>query len=228
VDENATYYRQATGDDKLYKYMWVAPDGSVGKIADAGVYVKGTKPQKFTLATERSRKEYRKGAVPLIPTDPPLDEALKPAIRQAERGLFLTALESVAKLSADAGLKEDVSTFRKRIASHLESSVKRYAEAVADEENKDRYLAFLALSKIGEDFGSSASGKAAKQAAAAHASASWVSDEEEAADDYSSIMRRAARADDDRSRARIAKALAKLAEEYPETLYGRIAASSAK
>ena len=36
VDENATYYRQATGDAKLYKYMWVAPDGSVGKVEKAG------------------------------------------------------------------------------------------------------------------------------------------------------------------------------------------------
>ena len=146
------------------------------------------------------------GAVPLMPSEPPLDEALNPAILQAERGLFLTALRSVAKLSAEAGLKEDVATFRKRIASHLERSVKSYAEAVADEDNRDRYLAFLALTKMGEDFGSSAPGKAAKQAASAHASASWVSDEEEAADDYRSIMRRAARADDDRSRARINRA----------------------
>lgn len=228
VDENATYYRQATGDDKLYKYMWITPEGSVGKIEKAGTYVSGSDPKEFTLATERSRTEYRKGAVPLMPTDPPLDEALKPAIRQAERGLFLTALESVAKLSAGASLKEDVATFRKRIAAHLETSVERYAEAVADEDNQDRYLAFLALSKIGEDFGKSGSGQAARKAAAEHASSSWVDAEEEAADDYQSIMRRAARADDERSRARIAKALAKLAEEYPETLYGRIAASSLK
>lgn len=228
VDENAAYYRQATGDDKLYKYMWIAPDGSVGKIDKAGTFVSGSKPQKFTLATERSRKEYRRGTVPLMATDPPLDEALKPAIRQAERGLFLTALDSVAKLSADARLKDDVATFRKRIASHLETSVGRYAEAIADEENKDRYLAFLALSRIAEDFGSSAPGQAAKQAAAVHASSSWISAENAAADDYRSIMRRAARAEDDRSRARIAKALAKLAEEHPETLYGRIAASSSK
>jgi hypothetical protein len=180
----------------------------------------------FTLASERTRKEYRKGSTPLMPLDPPLDEALKPAVEKAELGLYLTALAEVGRLSSDASLKEDVATFKKRIADRLESSVERYGQAIDDEQNEERYLAFLALKRIAEDFGKSAPGLAAKETVAAHASSTWVSNEEEAADDYDSIMRKAKRADDERSRARISKALKKLAEEYPETLYGRIAAGS--
>jgi predicted negative regulator of RcsB-dependent stress response len=55
-----------------------------------------------------------------------------------------------------------------------------------------------------------------------------VATEKEAADDYESIMRRATRADDQRSRERISKALLKLSEEFPNTVYGRIAASAVK
>ncbi len=63
---------------------------------------------------------------------------------------------------------------------------------------------------------------------AAHASSAWVSDEEEAEKDYQSIMRRAERADDARSRERITKALKKLGEEFPETMYGRMAWEAGK
>ncbi len=57
-----------------------------------------------------------------------------------------------------------------------------------------------------------------------HARSEWVGIEEEARKDYDSIMRRAARADDTRSRERVAKALAKLANEFPATTHGHMAA----
>ena len=225
ADEGAAYYRQATGDDKLYMYMWVKPDGSVGKIDKAGMYFtqKNTKMKDFVIASEREAKEFRKGAKPLMATEPPLDDALKPAINLAEQGLFLGALAEVAKQGSNADLEDDVAVFKKQIADRLESSVERYAAAIDDDENEDRYLAYLALTKIVDDFGASAPGQASKKAVAEHSSAAWLSDEKAAEKDYQSIMRRAERADDERSRERIAKALAKLGEEYPETMYGRIA-----
>lgn len=226
VEENASYYRQATGDDKLYTYMWVKPDGSIGKMDGASFHDPKGGKKNFTLASDRAAKEYRNGSTPLMPIDPPLDEALKPAVEKAEIGLYLSALKEVGGLASDASLKDDVATFKGRIAERLESSVKRYQEAIEDEKNEDRYLAYLALKRIEEDFGASAPGQAAKKAVAVHASASWVSNEEEAAKDYQSIMRKAERADDERSRERIAKALKKLADEFPDTIYGRIAMAS--
>lgn len=220
VEEDAMYYRQASGDDALYCYMWVKPDGTVGKIDKASFHMKEGKKKNFSLASDRTAKEYRAGSKPLMPA---LDEALKPAVEKAELGLYLSALADAGKLASDASLKEDVATFKSRIAERLESSVKRYAAAIEDEENVERYLAFLALTKIEEGFGSSGPGQAAKKAVGAHASASWVSNEEEAEKDYQSIMRKAERADDERSRERVTKALKKLGEEFPETLYGKMA-----
>lgn len=225
VEENATYYRQATGDDSLYHYMWVKPDGTIGKT-DGASYHNGKEPKKFVLANEKTQTAYRKNSKPLMPLSPALDEALMTAVKKAELGLYLGALEEAGKVSSNPSLKEDVATFKSRIAERLESSIERYATAINDEQNQGRYLAYLALTKIEADFGSSAPGKAAARTAMPHANAAWLEDEEEAEKDYQSIMRRAKRADDARSRERIKKALIKLAEEFPNTLYGRIAGSS--
>ncbi|MEM7010862.1 MAG: hypothetical protein AAF585_05190 [Verrucomicrobiota bacterium] len=226
VDDNATYYRQATGEDRLYKYMWVKPDGEVGEIDKSGTFLRDSNPRQFSLAAKGDQAKFRKDAKPLLPTEPTINEALKPAAWFAERGLFLTALSEVRKSASNSALQDDVATFRQIILEQLDASVKNHAATVADESSENRYQAYLALRKIEENFGPSAPGQAAKQAAAAHTSSAWVSDEEEAADDYESIMRRAARADDERSRDRITRALEKLAEEYPNTMYGRIAAAS--
>lgn len=226
VDDNATYYRQATGDDNLYMYMWVKPDGSVGAVKKAGLYSSGSDPKEFVLAMDRERQGIRKDAKPLMSLESPLDDALKPAIDLAERGLFLGALAEVAKLGSSSDLKEDVAAFRKVIADRLGSAVERYTAAIDDETNENRYLAYLALKRIEGDFGASAPGQAAKTAVRIHSSAPWISEEKEAEKDYQSIMRRAARADDERSRERIAKSLQKLAEEYPGTYYGKMAGAS--
>lgn len=223
VEENATYYRQASGDDKLFTYMWVKPDGTIGKMDKASYHDPSGGKKKFVLASDRAKKGYHAGSVPLMPLDPPLDEALQPAVEKAEIGLYLSALKEVGAFASDASLKEDVATFKGRIAERLESSVARYEKAIGEEESEDRYLAYLALTKIVADFGASAPGQAAKKVVAVHSSSAWLSEEMEAEKDYQSIMRRAERADDKRSRERIAKALAKLGEEYPETMYGRIA-----
>jgi hypothetical protein len=228
VDNNATYYRQATGANKLYTYMWVAPDGTVGEVAKAGEYFGGENNKRFSLATEETQTKVRKGAAPLMPVKPPFPNSLQPAVRMAESGLFLTALSELAKTSSDSALREDVARFRKQIATHLEASVECHSSAVADEKNENRYLAYLALRRIERDFGKSAPGQAAHKSASAQASSAWLSDEEAAFASYNSIMRRAARADDERAQSRIAKSLEKLAGEYPNTLYGSIAASSAK
>ncbi len=223
VEENASYYRQATGDDALYHYMWVKPDGSIGKTDGASLHNKNGNKKEFTLANAKTQKEYRMGSKPLMPANPPFHEALKSAVKKAEIGLYLGALAEANKLSSDASLKEDVTLLKKRIVERLDSSVTRHSALIQDEANKDRYLAFLALQKIADDFGSSASGQAAAKAVSGQASAPWVAQEKEAEKGYRSIMRRAERADDPRSRERIAKGLKELADEFPDTLYGRLA-----
>ncbi|MDQ8189058.1 redoxin domain-containing protein [Roseibacillus persicicus] len=228
VDENASYYRQATGDDKLYYFMAVAPDGSVRKIDKAGMFYGKEANKEFILASDKLRKELVEGAKPLMTLDPPLDPVLQPAIQLAEQGLFLSALNSVSKQANASHLKEDVGRFRLRIAELLGSAIVRYEKAIEDESNENRFLVYLSLRKIEEDFGRSAQGQAAGQLASKYSSSSWVRNEEAALKDYQSIMKRAARADDERSRERVAKALVKFADKYPGTYYGRLATPTKK
>lgn len=227
IDEGGVYQQQALGRDKLYEFMWVKPDGKVGDIGNAGTWMNDSDPKKFILAIPQESKKFRKGTWSVIPKKMKLAGGLDDAVDLAEKGLLISALGEASKVSTSVP-KEDLGAFRKAIAKHVEKSVEMNKAIVEDEKSEARYLAFLSLQGIAENFGSSAPGIAAKSVVSAHDRSSWVAAEEEAASDYESIMRRAKRADDERSRARITRALEKLAEEFPETVYGRLAASGAK
>lgn len=227
VDEGGVYQQQAMGKDELYKFMWVNPQGEIGEAGSSGMFIKGKKNKEFSLATKQSQQTYFKGTWKVIPDGKELDGALDDAVVLSEKGLFISALSEVAKVSSSAP-KKDVLALRQAIAGRVEKSVAKHKAVVEDEASDNRYLSFLALEKIVESFGASAPGIAAKEVVSTHDRSSWVAAEKKAASDYESIMRRAERADDARSRERIKKALAKLAEEFPDTTYGRIAASGAK
>lgn len=227
LDEGGVYQQQALGRNKLYEYIWVTPKGEIGEEGKSGTFTSGSNPKEFTLARADSAKKYRAGTSTVISGGKDMDPALAPAVELAEKGLFLSALGQAAKVSSSAD-KEDVAAFRKAIASKVESAVAMHKTVVENESSENRYLSFLSLQRIAENFGSSAPGVAAKEVVSTHDRSSWVANENEAASDYESIMRRAERADDERSLARIAKALAKLAEEFPDTVYGRMAASGGK
>jgi hypothetical protein len=227
VDEGGVYQQQALGRDKLYQYMWVKPNGEIGEEGGSGSYTTGTNPKKFSLAEPNEAKKFRNGTATLMPAGKELDGALDSAVSLAEKGLLLSALGEAAKLSSSAD-KEDVAAFRQAIAGKVEKSVESHKVVIEDESSENRYLSLLSLEGIVKNFGSSAPGKAAQELVAIHGRSSWVATEKEAADDYESIMRRATRADDQRSRERISKALLKLSEEFPNTVYGRIAASAVK
>jgi len=227
VDEGGVYQQQALGRNKLYEYMWVTPEGEIGEEGKSGTYTSGSDPKEYTLVRVDVAKKFRAGTSTVMPEGKKLDAALDPAVELAEKGLFLSALAQAAKISSSAA-KEDVGAFRKAIAGKVENAVAMHKAVVEDKSSNNRYLSLISLQGIAENFGRSAPGMAAKEVVSAHERSSWVAEEEEAASDYESIMRRSQRADDERSRARITKALVKLAEEFPETAYGRMAAAGAK
>ncbi len=226
VDENAAYYRQATGQTKLYHYLWVAPDGSVAETGKAGRYYSNEPTKRFVLAGVETRPKIRKDAVALMSFDPPLSGEFQEAVKLAENGLFLSALGEASKLSGSGTTRDDSARFRKRIAGLVQASVDHHKKILEEEAGEYRYLSYLALRGIERDFGTSSPGMAAREAVAGHSGAGWIAAEEKAESEYKSIMRRAARADDERAKARIDRALEKLAESHPDTVYGRIAASS--
>jgi hypothetical protein len=226
VDGNATSYRQATGQTKLYHYLWVAPDGSIAETDKAGRYFGNEANKRFALAAKESRPKFRKNAAALMGFDPPLSGELQTASKLAEKGLFLSALGEASKLSGNGVLREDIARFRDRIAGLVQASVTRHKEILGNEADEYRYLSYRALRDIERDFGTSAPGMAARAAVAGHSGSGWIAAEEKAEAEYKSIMRRATRADDERAKARIDRALEKLAESHPGTVYGRIAASS--
>jgi hypothetical protein len=227
VDDNASYYLQATGQTKLYHYLWIAPDGSMTETGKAGSYFPGNGGKRFSLAATETRPKIRKNTTALMAMDPPLSAQLQPAVNLAERGLFLGALAEVAKTGNSEPLRADAARFRERISGVLMKSVDQHKAAIADGTNETRYLSYQALCGIERDFGKSPPGQAAREAVSALSRESWLTGEKSAESEYKAIMKRAARADDESAKERIARSLKKLSEEFPDTVYGRMAAGSA-
>ncbi|GEM_PF-1903922 len=228
TDKNASYYRQVTGNDKLYKYVWVNPKGEVSEVLDAGGYFGEKNAKRFVLASDETAKALHKGASTLIDENSELRVKFKEAVRFAEVGMFLSALKAVSPQASNPKLKNDVSEFRKVISDCLQEAVETNAKILTDENNLNRYSSYLSLVKIKDGYGKSAPALAARKMIDQYSHSDWVEEEEEALKDYQSIMRRATRADDPRSRKRISKSLKKLADEFPNTMYGRMAAASLK
>jgi len=139
TDKNASYYRQVTGNDKLYKYVWVDPKGEVSEVLATEQYFGEKNAKQFVLANDKMVKDLHKGASTLIAENSELRVKIKEAVRFAEVGMFLSALKAVGTQASDPKLKNDVSEFRKVISDRLQEPVETNAEILADENNVNRY-----------------------------------------------------------------------------------------
>lgn len=225
LDEGAAYYRQATGKTSLYRYMWVKPDGEIQMIESASMGYAAPGGKAYVLGTKKRKKELKKGTETVFKSHGEVSGALQPALKKAEQGLFLSALKLAAKSNAD---KAELQTFRATLAGKVEEMVAHHGQVLADDISAARYLSYLALENLAEGFGNSSPGKSARKFVSAQARKPWLKDEQDAQKDYLSIQKKAARADDERSRARITRALTKLSEEYPSTYYGQLASGVTK
>lgn len=226
TDANATFARQATGVDRLYTYAWITPEGSIGESGKAGSVVSGSDPKIYWAIRNDAKRKYVAPAKPLIDLTSPLPEALKPTAQRAEQGLFATALAECQRLATRAELAESVAMLRGAIASKVQASVEQHSASLASAENPDRYLSYLALLDIEKRFANSPFAQASKTATAPLSTAPWVTREQEAQRAYEAIMRRASRADDARSIARMTKTLQEFGAGNKDTVFGRLAGSA--
>ena len=227
LDEGAVYHRQVTGGDALYDYLWVKPDGSVGGIDKVGTTVNKPGPKQYWITRDAQQKLFRSGAGPLIKWEGEVPPDLQPAWRLAERGNFARAISESAKLKSRPDLSVQVGNFQKQIGDVLKLRLDKLSTALDDAANERRYFDYLALRDMEKDFSGMPFSRTAQQVADKHKSAPWLAPEEKAKQGYESIMRKAGRAEDEKDEARIKEALKNHSEEFPDTVYGRIAASAA-
>ncbi len=226
TDTNATYARQATGVDRLYRYVWITPDGEIGETAKAGSFVTGSNPKQYWATRKAAKEEFVAPARPLLDPAKALPDALAPAVRLAEQGLYASALRELMPLAGQADLTEAATTLRNAIAEAVRASVDRHGAAVASTDDANRYFSYLALLEIESRFPNSPFAAAARQASSLHASSEWVKREEEAQRSYESLMRRASRADDNRAVERVTQSLREFGSAHSDTAFGRIAAAA--
>ncbi len=169
TDTNATYARQLTGRDRLYTYAWITPDGQIGESGKAGSSVSGSKPKIYWAARNDAKKRYVQPARTLIDFRASVSAPLQPAILRAEQALFATALREWRSLSNRADLREEVTRVREAIATAVQASIERHTGLLSDENNRDRYFSYLALTDIESRFGGSPIAQAARNSTGAHA-----------------------------------------------------------
>lgn len=226
MDENATYARQATGQDSLYTYAWITPNGEIGETGKVGTTVSGATPKQYWAAREEARKKYVEPAKTLLGADMAVPEALRPVVRRAEQGLHSSALRELQPLAGRSDTKDIADKLRAAIAAAVQASVARHAAVLASAENKDRFWSYLALLEIEDRFPGSAFAQEAKKVVAIHERSPWLEREKDAKKSYEGLMRKAGRADDERDAARVTKSLKEFGATHADTVFGRLAAEA--
>ena len=228
LDEGATYHRQVTGGDALYDYLWVKPDGSIGEIAKVGTTVSKPGPKQYWITRDQAQKAFRKDAGPLIKWEGEVPADLQPVARLAERGNFAKAIAESSKLKSRSDLAAPVGSLQKQIGDLLKQRVDKLSARLEEAGNDRRYFDYLSLRDIEKDFSGTAFGRSAQTAADKQRSAAWLVSEEKAKQGFEAIMRKAGRAEDAKDQEKVKKALKEFSAEFPDTAYGKLAASAAE
>jgi hypothetical protein len=227
VDEGAVYHRQVTGGDALYDYLWVKPDGTIGEVDKVGRTVSQPGEKRYWIARDAQRKIFRADAGPVVKWEGEIPPDLQAAARLAERGNFPKAIAESAKLKSRPDLAAAVGAFQKQIGEILKQRLESLGVGLDDAANERRYFDYLALRDMERDFSGMPFSRSAQQAADKHKSAAWLAPEEKAKQGFEGIMRKAGRAEDEKDQERVKKALDELSAQYPETVYGKLAAAVA-
>lgn len=218
VDENAEYYQQSLGHDKLFHYAWVKPDGSLGSTGHAGNYHGTGKNRSYSLAQTKQQAQFHENSELLFTSETSSDEELTEAMQLAERGLFVSAIKKSSKLRSDAA-KE----FKTKVESHLTNSVSELTETLNSSSSPaDKYAAFLSLNNYAQTYKAFSFGKDARSTVSRQSSQSWLKNEQKAEKAYLSILKKAGRAEDAKDRERLKRYYAKFLKDYPGTYYEKM------
>ncbi|MCD4823332.1 MAG: hypothetical protein K8S55_01890 [Phycisphaerae bacterium] len=229
VDTNAVYCQTATGNDGLYRCMVVNPAGEVIEYGHAvrRICSKGKK-DKYEYSVIKTLKKglAEDKTKPLLPKDKDYQKSLAAAVRLAEMGRYDKAILLCKKYARKAETKDAAAEFEKDILEALSEKVKAQSEILGDDSSSGiaRYEAYCALKQIASKARKTQAGRDAKKAAQKAAKDPGIKNETKARAAYIALHKKAVRFEKLTTNSGFLKALKKISEKFPDTLYGKMAA----
>ncbi|HUT58552.1 MAG TPA: redoxin domain-containing protein [Phycisphaerae bacterium] len=227
-DQKATWYKVAMGTDTLYSFMVIGPDGTVIDSGKAGMFYSGGDQKKFVLPSKLGRYVQQASPTTILPKDKTYHETLKQAARAAELRQFAAALQlcnrasgKEAKASA-AELKKDLTDWAGKQVEALGAVLK---DAEAD--GTKRFEAYLELDRIARGLPRSEPGRQARKAVNEAARDKAIGKQTQAQRAYMTLMSKASQPRRLLGNAEFVAALKALAEKFPDTKFGKMAAADA-
>ncbi|MHB1155702.1 MAG: TlpA disulfide reductase family protein [Phycisphaerales bacterium] len=219
ADENAAYYMQVTGRNELWVYAFIDAQGRVMATMKAGAYYGDVyapvKLKDSLLAQAKAKPLTGEQAYP---------SQLDKAVLAGEFGKFSIA----AKLAQPMVRREgEVGDAAKRLVETVSQLGRQQtADAIktlGDAGSEDRYDAYLRLKRLGNEFRGEDFGKEARDAGSKCRGEAWLKDEMAADQAFGVIQAKAAKLPEDQAK-QLVDVYRQLAQRYPQTMYGRMAA----
>ena len=244
VDINSVYCQSAIGNKRVYQYCIVSPSGVIKHIGGAAAFYEedGKKTNSIT-ATELKQYVAKIKTSPLLPKDKSYQKSLASAVRSAELGQYGQAFQECKRHARRPGTKEDAAALKKDILKFLSEKIKSKIEILGNTSanSSARYEACLALYSLaklrklpaGKNLKAAAEElqknvKEAQKAIKAAAKHPDIAKEQKAHKAYMNFQKRVKRLPKIAKNNDCRAALGKIADKFPDTLFGKMATATIK
>ncbi|MFA7237737.1 MAG: redoxin family protein [Phycisphaeraceae bacterium] len=216
-DENAAYYIQVTGKNKLWMFSLIDAQGRVITMSAGArfgdVYLPAQMKDSL-LAQAKAKPLTGEQSYPA---------QLDKAELAGEFGKFSVATRLAQPLTRREG---EIGDAAKRLVAAVEQvGRQQVADAIktlGDAGSEDRYDAYSQLKRLGNEFRGADFGKEARDAVSKCRGEAWLRDEMASEQAFGVIQAKGAKLPDDQAK-QLVDIYRQLAQRYPQTMYGRMA-----
>jgi len=218
-DGDARYYKQATGQNGLWKYVLVGADGNVAGAGQAGAFWQQAGGKKFVLGEENLLAKCGK-AESFLSADEERPRGVSRVVRLAERGFFAKALKACSSVRGTTNRKAALE-LKKELVSLVKTKITAAADALKDEEKDwgERYEAHKTLGALLVNFRTTTTGREVRPLLLKMGRAPEIRKEKAAERSYLKVMIKLGEAGKNDT-ARLAREFKALAKKYEGTRYG--------
>jgi hypothetical protein len=216
ADVGGVYELSVMGENKLYTCAIINPNGQIAKKDQAGMYYGNQANKKFVLADLGLKKDFGQGAKAVLPAGKQYPDSLRTAVKAAEAGNFVMALNECAK---QGGVKES-GELKADILAAVNARVDDCIATLKDAGAQGRFEAYLTLRDIAVQLKPTEAGKKAAGVLKEVEKDEVIKNELAAEKQYLAIMDSASRLSQSEKQKQLPPALRAFIAKYKDTFYG--------
>jgi thiol-disulfide isomerase/thioredoxin len=221
TDEEKTYYKAFMNDTPLWGYAVITPEGERLDQGKAGAYYLRGKGNNYVLPQRRAKEfdtMFPDTKRTFLPSNKTYAPELKEAVRFAETGRFLSALNQAFKVGGDTA-KE----FQSDMDTLLNDRVAKLEQQARDVNHSERYAAVMILRDMATQMKSMPPGKAAQKIVSELSKDKAIQREEKAEKAWQTLMKAIEKQPPEKRQAALAANIPSYIKTYENTHFANVA-----